>query len=172
MINFFVENFCVEFLFSIIENFVSRSFKFGIHQEMLTRTQFFSQPEILHVSHYVFHMHTSCSWSDLHSVMSAFVPTSSVKSWKLLITKFALEGDIKFWGAVLLSNMVIQIALGFCGEIRTLGTIQCFNWTPLLVTRKIKFVVWVAQLSQVTFSFRLSEGISIIGVWQNSLKWT
>ena len=51
--------------------------------------------------------------------------------------KFTLEGDIKFWGAVLLSNMVSQIVLGFCEEIGTLGTIQCTSRTSLLVTYKI-----------------------------------
>ena len=53
--------------------------------------------------------------------------TYSVKSGKLLIKMFTLPGDIKFWGAVLLSNMVIQIILRFLGEIGTLGTIQCSN---------------------------------------------
>ena len=53
------------------------------------------------------------------------------------MTLFTLEGDIKIWGAVLHSNMVIQIILGFCGEIGTLGTKQCSNKTSLLVTYSI-----------------------------------
>ena len=60
MIKFFV-NFCVEILYKIIEYFVSRSFKFGIQQEVMTRTQLFSQPVILNISHYMFHIHIFCS---------------------------------------------------------------------------------------------------------------
>ena len=118
-----------------IEHLVSHPFKFGIHPEMLTGTQLFSQPVILNISHYVFHIRIRilCSWPDLHSVLSVSKLTWSVNSWKLLKTKFILEGDIRFWGAVLLSDMVIQIILWFCGGIGPLGVIQCSNWTSLLV---------------------------------------
>ena len=138
MIQFLVHDFFVESCHCVIEYFVSRPFKFWIHQEMLTRTHLFSQPVILNISHYVFHIHISCSWSDLHSVLSDSMLTKGVKSWKLLITKFTLEGDISYWSAVVLRKMVIQITLGFCGEFGTMGTIQCTSSTTLLVTCKIK----------------------------------
>ena len=75
-----------------------------------------------------------------------------------MIAKFTLEGDIRFWGTVLLSNMIIQIVLGFCGEIGTLGTIQCTSRASLLIiisyVRTILFlVVWVPQFPEVIFFF-------------------
>ena len=44
----------------------------------------------------------------------------SVKSWKFLITKFTLEGDIRFWGAVIVSNIVIQMfhVECFCVDVK------------------------------------------------------
>ena len=134
MIKFLVHDCFVESFHCVIEYFVCRPFKLGIHQEMLTRMHLFSQPVILNISHYVFHIHISCSWSDLHSVLSVSMLTESVKSGKLLITKFTLEGEVRFWGALLLSNMIIQIILWFCGEIGTLGTVQSSNWTSFLVS--------------------------------------
>ena len=138
MIKFLVHDCFFERFHCVIEYFVSRSFKFRIHREMWTGLQLFSQSVILNISHYMFHIHISCSWSDLHSVLSVSKLTWGVYSWKLLKAKFTLEGDITFWGTALLSNMVIQIILGFCGELGTLGTIHCSKWTSLLVTRKIK----------------------------------
>ena len=70
LIKFLVHGCFVESFNCVIEYFVSRSFKFRIHQEMLTGTQLFSQPVILNISHNVFHIHISCSWSDLHCVLS------------------------------------------------------------------------------------------------------
>ena len=64
--------------------------------------------------------------------------TLSVESWKLLKAQFTLKGDIRFWGTVYLSTVLIQIISGYCGEIGTLGTIQCTSRTTLLVTGKIK----------------------------------
>ena len=124
--------------YCVIEHFVSRPFTFGIHQEMLTRTQLFLQPVILNVSHYVFHIHISCSGSNLHAVLSVSMLKWSVQARKLLITKSTLEGDISLSCAVLLSNMVIQIIVWFCEETGTLGTIKCTSRTTLIVTRKIK----------------------------------
>ena len=138
MIKFLVHDCFVESFHCVNEYFVSRSFKFRIHQEMLTGTQLFSQAVILNILHYMFDIHIFCSWSDLHCVFSVSMLTWSVKSWKLLITKFTLEDDIRFWGAILLSNMKIQIIVGSCEEIGTLGTIQCTSRTTLLVTRTIK----------------------------------
>ena len=137
-IKFFVHDCFIESFHCVIEYFVSRPSKFGIHQEMLTRTQLFSEALILNISHFVFHIHISCSWSDLHSVLSVSMLTQSLKSWKILIKKFKLEGDITLWGTVLLRKMVILIILGFCGDIGTVGTIQCTSRTTLLVMRKIK----------------------------------
>ena len=51
--------------------------------------------------------------------------------------KFTFEGDIRLRGAMLLSNMIIQITLAFCGEIETLGTIRCTSRTSFLVTYNI-----------------------------------
>ena len=75
MIKFLVHDCFVESFHCVIEHFVSRPFKFGIHQEMLTRTQLFSQAVILNISHYMFHIHISCSWSDLRSVLSVSMLT-------------------------------------------------------------------------------------------------
>ena len=75
MIKFLVHGCFVESFQRVIEYFVSRSFKFRIHQEMLTWTQLFSQPVILNISHYVFHIHISCSWSSLRSVWSVSMLT-------------------------------------------------------------------------------------------------
>ena len=61
----------------------------------------------------------------------------SGKSWKLLEAKFTLEGEIRFCGTVPLRNEVIQIVLGFCGEIGTVSTIQCTSRTTLLVPYNI-----------------------------------
>ena len=61
MVKFLVHDCFVESFHCVIEHFVSRPFKFGIHQEMLTRTQLFSQPVILNISHYMFQIHISCS---------------------------------------------------------------------------------------------------------------
>ena len=133
MIKCLVHDCFVESFHCVIDYFVSRPFKFGIHQEILTRTQLFSQTVILSNSHYVFRIHIFCSWSDLHSVLSVSMLTLSAKSWKLLIKKFTIEGGIKLWGVVLLSSMVIEIILGFSGEIGRLATIQCTIRTTLLV---------------------------------------
>ena len=46
----------VESFHCVIQDFVSRYFKFRIHQEMLTGTQLFSQPVILNIYHYMFHI--------------------------------------------------------------------------------------------------------------------
>ena len=89
---------------------------------------------------------------------------------KILITKFTLEGDITFWGTVLLSNMEMQIVSVFCGEIGTLGKMQCSKWTSLLVTCKVKLCSLGTTIVTSTFSFQLSEVISIKGVWQSSLE--
>ena len=70
LIKFLVHDCFVKSLHSLIEYFVSRSFKFRIHQEMLTGTQLFSQPVILNISHNVFHFHISCSWIDFHSMLA------------------------------------------------------------------------------------------------------
>ena len=59
--SFFLHDCFVRSFHCVIEYFVSHPFKFRIHQEMLTRTQLFSQPVILNISHYVFHIHISCS---------------------------------------------------------------------------------------------------------------
>ena len=59
MVKFLVHNCFVESFHCVIEYFVSRSFKFRIHQEMLTGTQLFSQTVILIISHYI----TICSTS-------------------------------------------------------------------------------------------------------------
>ena len=75
MIKFLVHEYFVESFHCVIENFVSRPFKFRIHQEMLTGTQLFSQSVILNISHYMFHIHISCSSSDLHSVLSVSMLT-------------------------------------------------------------------------------------------------
>ena len=54
-----------------------------------------------------------------------------------------LDSKVYTWGwhqvlgAVLLSKMVIQINLGFCGEIGILGKIQCTSRTTHHVTRMI-----------------------------------
>ena len=77
--------------------------------------------------------------------------------------KFTLEGDIKFWDAVLLSNMVIQIVLGFCGEIGTLDTIQCTSGASLLVTYNILSCSLGTTIFTSIF-FRINEGFSIIVV--------
>ena len=74
-VKFLVHDCFVESFHCVVEYFVSRSFKFRIHQEMLTESQLFSQPEILNLFHYVFHNHISCSWSDLHSVLSVSMLT-------------------------------------------------------------------------------------------------
>ena len=137
MTKFLVHDCFVESFHCVIEHFVSRSFKFRVDQEMLTGTQLFSQSVILSISRYMFHIYISCSRSDLHSVLSVSMLTQSVKSWKFLEAKFTLEGDIRFWGGVLLSNMVIQSVLGFFGETGTLGTIQCTSRASLLVTYNI-----------------------------------
>ena len=155
MIKFLVHNCFVESFHSVIEYFVYRSFKFQIHQEMLTGTQVFSQPVILNVSHYVFHIHILCSWFDLRSVLGVFMLTYSVKSWKLLKAKFTLEGDIRFWGTVLLSNVVVQIILGFFGEIETLGTIHCTSRTTLPVTVEIK----LCSLGTTILTYNFLESI-------------
>ena len=52
---------------------------------------------------------------------------------------------------------------GILFEIGTLGTIQCSNWTTLLVTRKIKLCS-LGTIFTRKFSFRLSEGILILVV--------
>ena len=75
MIKFLVHDCFVESFHCVIEHFVSRPLKFGIHQEMWKKTQLISQPVILNISHYVFHNHISCSWSDLHSVLSVSMLT-------------------------------------------------------------------------------------------------
>ena len=59
----------------VIEYFVSRFFKFRIYQETLTGTQLFSQSVILNISLYMFLIHISCSWSDLHCVLSVSMLT-------------------------------------------------------------------------------------------------
>ena len=63
IIKFLVNDCFVERLHCVIEYFVSRLFKFGIHQKMLTKRQLFSQPLILKIFHYMFHIHISCFWS-------------------------------------------------------------------------------------------------------------
>ena len=122
MIKFLVHHCFVESIHCVIECFV-RSFKLLFHLEMLTGMQLFSQLVILNISHYMLHIHISCSWSDLLSMLRASMLTQRVKSWKLMITKITFESDIRFWGAVFLGNMVIQIILGFWGQIGTLGTL-------------------------------------------------
>ena len=82
-IKFLVHDCFVQSFHCVIEYFVSPSFKFGIHQEMLTRTQLFFQAVTLTICHYVFHIHFFCSWSDLLSVLSVSMLTYSVKSWKV-----------------------------------------------------------------------------------------
>ena len=57
--------------------------------------------------------------------------TQSVKSWKLLITKFILESNDRFWGALFFSKVIIQVILGKSGEIGALGTIQGSSWFQL-----------------------------------------
>ena len=84
---------------------------------MLTGTQLLFQPVVLNISVYVLHIHISCSLSDSHSVLSVPMLTYCVKSWKLLITKFTLEGDIRFWGGVPLSNMVNQTLWDFVEKL-------------------------------------------------------
>ena len=81
--------------------------------------------------------------------------TYSVKSWKLLKAKFTLEGDIRFWGTVLLSNVVIQIILGFFGEIETLGTTHCTSRTTLPVTVEIK----LCSLGTTILTYNFLESI-------------
>ena len=68
VIKFLVHDCFVESFHCVIEYFVSRRFKFGVHQEMLTRTQLYSQLVILNISHYVFHIQISCS----DAIRSAF----------------------------------------------------------------------------------------------------
>ena len=75
LIKFFVHDCFVESFLCVNEHFVSRSFKFRIHQEMLTTTQLFFQPVILNVSHNVFHIHIFCSLSDLHSELTVSMLT-------------------------------------------------------------------------------------------------
>ena len=75
MIKFLVHDCFVESFHCLIEYFVSRSFKFRIHQEMLTGTQLFSQPVILNISHYVFQIHILFSGSDLHAVLNVSMLT-------------------------------------------------------------------------------------------------
>ena len=58
--------------------------------------------------------------------------------------------------------MVIQIILGFCGEIGALGTIQCTSEQRFLCRIILFLVVWVPQFLHVTFSFRINEGILMI----------
>ena len=75
MIKFLVHDSFVKSLHCVNEYFVSRPFKFGIHQEMLTRAQLFSQPLILNISHYVLHIHISRSGTHLHAVLSVSLLT-------------------------------------------------------------------------------------------------
>ena len=75
MIKFLIHDCFVESFHCVIEYFVSRSFKFRIQQEKLTGMQLFSQSVIFNISHYMFHIHISCSWSNLHSVLSVSMLT-------------------------------------------------------------------------------------------------
>ena len=132
MIKFLVHDCFVKSFHCVVEYFVSRPFNFGIHQEILTRTQLSSQRVILNISHYVFLIRFALGVESFYVDVKRKIPETLDK-------KCTLEFDIKFWGAVLLGNIVIQINLGFCGAIGTLCTLACTSRTTLLVTRQIKF---------------------------------
>ena len=57
MVKFLVHHCFVESFHCIIDYFVSRPFKFGIHQEMLTRTQLLSTCDPQHLPLYVRYPH-------------------------------------------------------------------------------------------------------------------
>ena len=63
-------------------------------------------------------------------VGSAYV---DVKSWKLLVTNLTLECNIRFWRAVLLRNMIVQIILGVSWEIGSFSAVQGSSWTYFLL---------------------------------------
>ena len=60
MIKFLIHDCFLENFHSVVEYFVSRSFKLRTHQEMLTGTQLFAQSMIFNISHNMFHIHISC----------------------------------------------------------------------------------------------------------------
>ena len=93
------------------------------------------------------------------------------KILETLGNKIYTSGDIRFWGAVLLSNMVTLIILWFCGESGTFGTIQSSNWTSLPVTYKNVSCSLDTTIFTCNFSFRINEGISFIVNWKISPKW-
>ena len=77
--------------------------------------------------------------------------TYSVKYWKLLATKFTLKGSLRFSSTVILSDMLIQIILGFATEIQTLVTLQCASRETLLVTVKIRLCSLIAPIFKHNF---------------------
>ena len=115
---------------------MSRTFRFRIYQELLTWSYLLFQIRIIHFVDGVVRINICCL--DGTVMLGVFMLSSSVKSWKLLLTKFTLRSKDRFWAAVFFSNMIFEVIMGFSGEIRTLGTKQCKSRTTLLVTSKIR----------------------------------
>ena len=115
---------------------MSRTFRFRIYQELLTWSYLLFQIRIIHFVDGVVRINICCL--DGTAMLGVFMLSSSVKSWKLLLTKFTLRSKDRFWAAVFFSNMIFEVIMGFSGEIRTLGTKQCKSRTTLLVTSKIR----------------------------------
>ena len=127
MIRFLVHDCLVESFHCVMEYFVSRSFKLGFHQRNVDKNAtLLSTYDPQHLPLCVPHPHLAF-WIRFAFRVECFYVDVKRKILETLDNKITLEGDIKFWSAVLLSNMVIQIILQFCAEIGTLGTIQCSN---------------------------------------------
>ena len=137
MIKFFVDDFCVEVLYSIIEQFVSLFQVRNPLRNVDKNAILLSTCDLQHFPLCDPHPHLLFLIRSAFRVECFYVDVKR-KILEILDNEvYTCGGDIRFWSAVLLSNMIIQITLVFCGEIETLGTIQCSNWTSLLVMYKI-----------------------------------
>ena len=80
------------------------------------------------------------------------------------MTKFTLESYIKFYGAGLLSNMVIEIILELHGEIGTLVPMQRPSRTILLVTMRIKLCSMGSKIFKNNLFVAIGASMSVLGV--------
>ena len=130
----------------MFEVFMSRLFRFSIHKEMLTWTKLFFEIEVIFFVDEIVRCNICCL--GIRSMLGVLMLTYSVKFWKLLVTKFWLEGDVNFWGAVVSSKTRTRTF------VEKLGHGVQFNVPSehlFLWWARLGFVVWVPQFSLVTF---------------------
>ena len=91
--------------------------------------------------------------------MTTFVFYEKKKTRGLLITNFTLESNIKFWSAIFLGYMIIQVILVRCRDIGLFGAIQRSNEHLFFVTSKVNFCGFGTTILTSNFLFAIEEDL-------------